>query len=234
LKAGRHDIPSLEEKIGYVFRDKSLAAEALTHKSYSHEHPKKAPAHNERLEFLGDSVLGLAVADYLFRLNTGHRESAMSKVKSFIVKGKILSDVARELSLGEHLLLGKGEDDTGGREKDSILSDALEAIIGAVYMDAGLEKARELVLRLLVGKMDDAMSSGGVVDYKSDLQEICQMKFGVLPEYLLIKQGGEEHRKTFVYEVRISGKCYGKGKGRSKKDAQTEAAREAVSALSGE
>lgn len=234
MKGGRLDIPSLEEKMGYEFHDKSLAAEALTHKSYSHEHPKKAPTHNERLEFLGDSVLGLAVADHLFRLDTGHRESAMSKLKSFIVKGAILSEVARDISLGEYLLLGKGEDDSGGREKDSILSDALEAIIGAVYLDAGFNEAREFVLRMLSGKLEDAILSGGVVDYKSDLQEISQMKFGVLPEYFLVRQKGEEHRKTFVYEVHIAGQCYGKGTGRSKKEAQTEAARKGVSALSGE
>jgi ribonuclease-3 len=232
LRKPSPDISTLEEKIGYRFGNGKLLPEALTHKSFHHENPRKAPAHNERLEFLGDSVLGLVIVDYLFRLGSGYKESTMSKIKSFIVKGKILSEIAASISLGDYIRIGRGEEDTGGRGKTSILSNTLEALIGAVYIDGGLKEARALVYRLFKEKLDAAIKYGDFHDYKTDLQEMSQMRLGVLPEYRLVGEKGSEHKRVFAYEVYISGERFGHGTGRSKKEAQAAAAKEALKALS--
>jgi ribonuclease-3 len=222
------DTDSLEKKIGYSFRDKDILLEALTHKSLHYENPKEAPVYNERLEFLGDSVISLAVVESLFNLRGRHQESEMSKIKSFVVKGAALAAVAQEISLGDYLRLGKGEEDTGGRKKVSILANALEALIGAVHIDGGIENARRCVERLLGDRLVEAVESGQYHDYKTEIQEECQMLFGKLPEYRLTAQKGLEHEKTFEVEVFISDEPYGKGIGRSKKEAQTAAAKEAM------
>jgi ribonuclease-3 len=227
-----HDISELEKNIGYEFKDKTLLLEALTHKSFQHENPRSAPHHNERLEFLGDSVLGMVVVDYLFNSRDRYTESMMSKIKSYIVKSKVLSEIAKGISLGNYLRLGKGEEETGGRNKVSILSDAMEALVGAVYIDGGYEKSKSLVLRLFKEKIDAAIKSRDFHDYKSELQEESQMRFGVLPEYRLVKEEGQEHKKVFTVEVFIAGERYGQGRGRSKKEAQTLAAKEALKNLS--
>ena len=222
---------ALEEKIGYRFKDRAILIEALTHKSLHYENPGEAPSHNERLEFLGDSVLALVVVEHLYKLRDRHPESEMSKIKSFIVKGAMLSAVAREISLGSHLRLGKGEKDTGGSNKVSILANALEALIGAVYVDGGIQSASQCVGRLLGERLEAAVESGQYHDYKTELQEECQMRFGTLPEYRLTEQKGLEHEKTFEVEVFVSDEPYGRGAGRSKKEAQTSAAKEAMKKL---
>lgn len=222
------DIAKLEKGLGYSFNNRELINEALTHKSFHHENPDKVLTNNERLEFLGDSVLGLTVVEYLFNCNPGLSEALMSKIKSYIVRGSLLSEVAAELNLGLHLRLGKGEDDTGGRRKENVLADAMEAVIGAVYIDSGYAAAREVILRLLKKKIISVITSGQYCDYKTELQEKSQMVFGVLPEYRVIKQEGEEHLKTFTVNVFIAGEKYGRGVGKSKKEAQTEAAKEAL------
>lgn len=222
------DASGLQKSIGYSFTHGGLLLEALTHKSFHHENPEEAPAHNERLEFLGDSVLGLIVARHLFAAEGGYPESMMSKIKAHIVKGAVLSEVAREISLGDYLRLGKGEEETGGRQKTSILSNALEALLGAVYMDGGYEEARGLVLRLFKERLDRAMASGQFHDYKTELQEESQVLFRTLPEYRLVKEEGKEHKKIFTVEVFISGTGYGTGRGKSKKEAQALAAMEAL------
>lgn len=232
MRENAFDSAGLEEKIGYSFRNKDFLAEALTHKSYYHEHPGEAAAHNERLEFLGDSVLGMAVVDFLFKLENMYDESTMSKIKSYVVKKAVLSDMAAELSLGSYLRVGKGEEDTGGRNKSSILSDAMEAVIGAVYCDAGFEAARDFVIRLFRKRIEKAVRSGNYHDYKTELQEKCQNIFGVLPDYRLIAEEGQEHEKLFTIEVYIQGERRGSGTGGSKKEAQQAAAREALSSLS--
>lgn len=221
-------LSELQRVIGYGFSDRNILLEALTHKSFHHENPEEAPAHNERLEFLGDSVLGLIVAHHLFASEGGYPESMMSKIKSYIVKGAVLSEVAREISLGSHLRLGKGEEETGGRQKPSILSNALEALLGAVYVDGGYEEARRLILRLFRERLDAAAASGQFHDYKTELQEESQVRFRTLPVYELLNEEGQEHRKIFTVEVSIAGKGYGTGRGRSKKEAQALAAREAL------
>lgn len=221
----------LEDTLGYSFRDNGLLTEALTHKSYRHENPEKSLSDNERLEFLGDSVLGLAIAGYLFNSRPELSESAMSKIKSFIVKGSLLSEVASKIRLGRFLRLGRGEEDTGGRRKKSILADALEGVIGAIYIDGGYEPARDAILRLFEEKLHEAISSGQYHDYKTELQEKSQMLFGALPEYRLTGQAGAEHSRVFTVDVFVSGRRFGCGTGKNKKEAETLAAKEALEIL---
>jgi ribonuclease-3 len=221
-------LSQLQKDIGHKFRDPNLLVEAITHKSFQHEYPEKAESHNERLEFMGDSVLGLVVADYLFKRFNDLTEAEMSRIKSHLVKRKVLADIASGISLGNYLRVGKGEEGSGGRMKLSILANAMEAVIGAVFEDAGYDRSRDVVLKLLREKMDEAIASGDYTDYKSQLQELCQTRFGCLPEYRLAAQEGEEHKKTFKFEVLIKGRVMGAGTGRSKKEAQIRAAGEAL------
>lgn len=225
------NLENLEKDLGYSFNNSQLLIDALTHRSFHHENPDKASSHNERLEFLGDSVLGLVIVEYLFNYNKGLTESLMSKIKSYLVRGSILAEIGNEISLGKYLRLGKGEDETGGRRKKSILADALEAVFGAIYIDAGYTTASGTVLRLFDGRIISVISSKQYYDYKTELQEKSQTIFGVLPEYCLVSQEGDEHRKTFTVEVFIKDERFGSGRGKSKKEAQTIAAKEAIERL---
>lgn len=218
----------LERHLGYIFDHKDLLTEALTHRSFYYEHPDESIAHNERLEFLGDSVLGFVIVEYLFLSDKHMTESAMAKIKSYLVKESILSEIAGVLSLGKYLRLGKGEEATGGRTKKSLLSDAIESVLGAVYLEGGYQKAREVVLRLFKEKIDNVIYSEVFYDFKTELQERTQLLFSSLPEYRVIRQEGEEHKKVFTIEVYIDGKRFGRGTGKSKKEAQTFAAKEAL------
>jgi ribonuclease-3 len=224
-------IAEFEKRLGYQFKNKKLLIEALTHRSFFHEHPEKAATHNERLEFLGDSVLGFVIVEFLFSSHLHFTESVMAKIKSYLVRESVLSEIAGSLSLGKYLRIGKGEEATGGRAKKSLLADALEAVLGAVYLDGGYRKARELILRLFRRKIDSIMVSGEFHDFKTELQEKTQSLFGVLPEYRVIKQEGEEHKKVFTIGAFIKEKRFGSGSGKSKKEAETLAAREALSRL---
>lgn len=221
----------LESTVGHSFDNKGLLLEALTHKSFHHENPDEAPSHNERLEFLGDSVLGLVVVEHLFRFDRNYSESTMSKIKSYLVKESVLADIAKDISLGEYLRLGKGEIETGGREKRSILANAMEAVFGAIYLDGGYERTRDIILKLLKHKVDVAISSEQFFDFKTELQEESQLRFGVLPQYKIVKQEGEEHKKVFTVDVFIKDSKFGSGTGRSKKEAETIAAKEALSKI---
>ncbi|MGB9716738.1 MAG: ribonuclease III [Thermodesulfovibrionales bacterium] len=224
----------MEKRLGYVFKDKKLLIEALTHRSFYHENPDKTIFHNERLEFLGDSVLGLVIVEYLFLSEKKFKESEMAKIKSHLVKESVLSDIANSISLGKYLRLGKGEEATGGRTKKSILADAVEALLGAVYLDGSYKKVKSIILRLFKKEIDTLMDSNRFYDFKTELQEKTQMLFGVLPEYRVIKQEGKEHDKIFTIDVLIEGRRFGRGSGRSKKEAETFAAREALLKLSSE
>jgi len=224
-------IAEFEKRLGYQFKNKNLLLEALTHRSFSYENPDKVSSHNERLEFLGDSVLGLVIVEYLFSLYPHLTESRMAKLKSYLVKGTVLYEIAHSLSIGKYLRLGKGEETTGGRAKKSILADSLEAVLGAIYLDGDYRKVRNIILGLLKEKIDTILESGEFYDFKTELQEMTQFLFGVLPEYRMIRQEWEEHRKVFSVEVFIKGKKFGTGSGRSKKEAETYAAREALSRL---
>lgn len=225
------NLENLEKALGYSFKNRALLTEALTHKSFHHENPDKVSSYNERLEFIGDSVLGLIIVEYLFNYNKQFTESEMSKIKSYLVRGSLLSEIAVSISLGEYLKLGKGEEETGGRTKKSLLANAMEAVFGAIYLDSGYEHARDSILGLFIEKILSVISSGQYHDYKTELQEKSQMRFGMLPEYRIIRQEGEEHRKTFTAEVFIAGERFGRGTGKSKKEAQTIAAKEAMEKL---
>ncbi len=225
------NLENLERALGLSFRKKDLLSEALTHRSFHHENPDRVPFYNERLEFIGDSVLGLVVVEYLFNHRPEFTEAEMSKIKSHVVRGSLLSEVAGGISLGSYLRLGRGEDETGGRTKKSVLANAMEAVFGAVYLDAGYEAARKTVLRLFEQRILDAIRSGEYHSYKTELQEESQTRFGVLPDYRIVGQEGEEHRKVFTAEVFIAGKRCGSGTGKNKKEAQTAAAKEALERL---
>jgi ribonuclease-3 len=224
-------IAELEKRLGYPFKKKELLIEALTHRSFYHENPDKADACNERLEFLGDSVLGFVIVEYLFLLDSRLTESVMAKTKSYLVKESVLFEIANSISLGKYLRLGKGEEATGGRTKGSLLADAVEAVLGAVYLDGGYKKAKELILKLFREKIDAILSSGEFHDFKTVLQEKTQLLFNTIPEYKIIKQEGKEHKKIFTVEVYVTGEMFGTGRGRSKKEAETLAAKEALHKL---
>ncbi|HSW63377.1 MAG TPA: ribonuclease III [Dissulfurispiraceae bacterium] len=226
------NIAELEAALGYHFRNAAYLEEAVTHKSYQHEHAERSHHYNERLEFLGDSVLGLTVAETLFSLEASFTEADMSKLKAHLVNKTVLHDIGRSLQIGHYMRLGKGEESTQGRQKQSILANAVEALIGAIFLDSGYPATKEVILRIYGNRISDAVTRREWYDYKSALQEHCQGAFGVLPDYRVIKQEGQEHKKVFTIEVLIQGQTYGRGVGKSKKDAQMAAAREALSRIS--
>lgn len=209
----------LEHKIQYSFKDKTLLIKAMTHSSYINEHGLKKQDCNERLEFLGDAILELYSSRFLYENNPELMEGELSKKRASLVCEKSLANAARALRLGEILRLGKGMELSGGRSYDSILSDAFEALLAAIYLDGGEQKASELVHRFVLKETGSSEES----DPKTALQELLQ-KHNRTPEYVLLSESGPEHEKKFEYEVRIDGIRYGKGSGRSKKAAQMEAA----------
>ena len=217
---------SLEEVIGYRFRDKELLEEALTHKSHATEHG--AARHNERLEFLGDSILGLIVSYYLFQKNPSENEGFLSKSKSAIVSRANLARWAEAIGLGRHLYLGAGEHMTGGERRHSILANAIEAVLGAVYLDGGLAPVEKLVIPWLERQAPETLDA----DYKSALQELIQKKHKRPPDYELMNETGPEHDKLFTIRVYLGRKTLGLGSGRNKKEAQQAAAKNALDYLS--
>lgn len=214
----------LAERLGWEVADQELFAQALAHRSWCAEHAGKEP--NERLEFLGDAVLGLIVTDYLFRSYPELPEGELAKARAAVVNSVSLAGAARDLRLGEALLLGKGEDSSGGRLKPSILADAMEAVIGAIYLDAGYTVAETIVLRLFEERLQGAAKGPGEDDYKTRLQEFCAQSYDELPLYR-VTDSGPDHAKVFVAEVLVSGQPRGRGEGRSKKQAEQMAARDA-------
>jgi ribonuclease-3 len=218
---------TLERSLGYDFDDPELLALALIHRSVSSE--ENSNLDNERLEFLGDAVLQLAVTDYLYAQFPKLAEGKLAKVRAGVVSRPTLADVARSIDLGAHIKLTAAEDRTGGRDKDSIMADALEAVIGAVYLDAGLEAATGLVLRLWGDRIDDRAKRPGLKDYKTRLQEVVA-KDGRRPEYLT-EGSGPDHEPSFVARVEVEGVLLGMGSGRSKKEAEQAAAQQALETL---
>jgi ribonuclease-3 len=215
-------LTDLAGRLGHTFGDGELLSRALAHRSWCAETPGNPS--NERLEFLGDAVLGLVVTDHIFRSYPLLPEGELAKVRASVVSAAALAEVAAELDLGEALLLGKGEDASGGREKPSILADALEAVIGAVYLDAGWDGAAAVVLGLLGDRIAEAAAGPGGQDYKTRLQELSARSFEDVPSYLVVDEG-PDHAKRFFATVIVGGRPRGKGEGRSKKQAEQAAAR---------
>jgi ribonuclease-3 len=221
----------LEAKLGHTFKDRTLLLQALTHKSYANENREEGSQHNERLEFLGDTVLDFIVSDLLMKLCPESPEGELSKLRSVIVSEANLSEAARSLGLGAYLLLGRGEEQTGGRDKSSLLANALEAVIAALYLDGGIDAAFGFVRRQFELDIREMATSGRTFDSKTELQEYCQSTFGELPAYTVTSESGPDHLKLFEVEIVAGGRPLGRGQGRSKKEAEQNAARIALEAL---
>jgi ribonuclease-3 len=214
-------LDTLETNIGVRFDDRSILLRSLAHRSWCAENGE--PESNERLEFLGDSVLGLVVTHYVFERFPDLPEGQLSEVRAGVVNARVLAELATELDLGAHLLLGKGEDAAGGRAKQSILADAFEAVVAAVYLDQGFAVARDLVMRCLSERIADAAAGPGGRDYKTRLQEATAAGSLGRPRYV-VRDEGPDHAKQFFAMVYVSDRLYGEGEGRSKKQAEQSAA----------
>jgi ribonuclease III len=224
-------IKALEKGIGYSFKKASFLKRALTHKSYANERKLSAEEHNERLEFLGDAVLELAVSELLMKRYPDFSEGDLSKMRAAIVNEKQLASLARNFRLGDYLYLGRGEEQTSGREKSSLLADAYEAILGGIYLDRGVKKAFQVIQKHYSNLLDQTPPHAFYQDYKTELQERCQSLYRAIPRYKLVAERGPDHDKTFDVEIYIRNQIMGRGFGRSKKEAEQEAAREALEKL---
>ena len=223
---GYTDLSLFQEKLGYQFKDDTYLNIALTHSSFANE-GKKGDICNERQEFLGDAVLSIIVSDYLFRNHATMPEGDLTKLRAALVCEKALCLYANELGLGDFLLLGRGEESSGGRQRPSILADAFEAIIAAIYLDGGIEPAREFVLRYVVPTIGNH-TKVAFKDYKTILQEIIQKNPEERVTYVLVEESGPDHNKRFVVEVHLNSNIIGRGEGRSKKSAEQAAAQMAL------
>jgi ribonuclease III len=217
----------LEGRLGYTL-EPALLVRALTHRSFAYENGGLPT--NERLEFLGDSVLGLVVTDTLYRIHPDLPEGQLAKLRAAVVNSRALADVSRGLDLGAFIRLGRGEEGTGGRDKSSILADTLEALIGAVYLDQGLDAASALVHRLFDPLIEESSNLGAGLDWKTSLQELTAMVSIGVPEYV-VAESGPDHQKSFTAAARVGGESYGSGTGRSKKEAEQKAAQSAWHAI---
>lgn len=230
----RSRTPDVYAMLGYTFRQPHLLEEALTHKSHVNEAKEKRRRHNERLEFVGDAVLALVISEHLAATYPDANEGELSKLKAQLVSESTLAGVAKRLGLGELLKLGRGEELTRGRQKTSLLADAMEAVLAAVYLDGGLDSVRELTLRAFQPEFQDVKNrlegdnSIDTLDYKTQLQEWCQKRFEGLPQYVTVRETGPDHQKTFEVQLLIQGDVVGLGEGRSKKEAEQMAAKQGL------
>jgi ribonuclease-3 len=225
------DLITWQQSLGITFNNISLLEQALVHSSYVNENPGLAPTSNERLEFLGDAVLGLVVAERLYQDFPQFTEGQMTRLRATLVRRETLARMAQAIGLGDHLYLGKGEETSGGRQKPVNLAGAIEAVIGAIFLDQGLARARDFTLGLLEADLQKAVTRGDIIDYKSELQELIQAREQQTPTYHVIESTGPEHDKRFTVEVRVGDVLLGLGSGRSKKAAESEAARAALEKL---
>jgi ribonuclease-3 len=227
--ARKEQLAKLEEALGYRFQHLELLNQALTHKSYVHE--QRGPGqHNERLEFLGDAALGLVISNHCYR-RFGHlAEGELSKLRASLVNDGNLARIARHLDLGAFLLVGRGEEQTGGRAKASLLADTFEAVLAAIYLDSSLADVHQVILRCFEEDLDTIINEG-YKDYKSELQEYTQEKFGCVPIYTVVRERGPDHDKVFEVEIAIRRQAQGCGTGKSKKEAEQKAARTVLQAL---
>jgi ribonuclease III len=218
----------LQKKIGIKFKDKKLLETAFVHKSYINEHKDEDLEDNERLEFLGDAVLELVATEYLFRNHPEQTEGEMTNFRSALVKGKHLAQIAKDLELGQYLSLSHGEENSGGREKNYILANTVESLIGAIYLDQGFTPSKVFITNFILIKLDDIIEQNLHIDPKSRFQEIVQEKEDVTPEYKVLEAKGPDHDKKFVSGVYIDEKLIEKGKGSSKQKSEEDAAKNAL------
>ena len=225
------DLAVLQQILGVSFKDLSLLEQALVHSSYVNENPGSALTSNERLEFLGDAVLGLVIAEKLYHDLPSFTEGEMTKLRATLVCRDTLAQAARAVGLGDYLYLGKGEEASGGRHKPVNLAGALEAMIATIYLDQGPATTKDFILRLFNKEFQKVVSQGAEVNYKSQLQELIQAREQQTPTYHVIEATGPDHDKRFTVEVKVGDTVLGRGSGRSKKEAETEAARSALERL---
>lgn len=228
-------VARLQQRLGYTFADPALLRQALTHRSHANENPDDTGGHNERLEFLGDTVLDFVVSDELMARHPDRPEGELSKFRASLVSEPALAEIARDLSLGEALRMGRGEELSGGRHKDSLLSDALEALLAAVYLDSrhrdGMAAVRRTVLALFAGRLDQPSRVPSLRDFKTALQEAVHRRYKDTVSYGIVRESGADHEKVFEVAVRFRGSELGRGTGRSKKQAEQAAARVALQQL---
>jgi len=226
-----HHLAQLQEALGVKFKDPSLLEQALVHRSYLNETRAQGLESNERLEFLGDAVLGLVISQQLCADFPDLDEGELTRLKTSLIRWETLARAADRLSLGEHLLLGHGEETTGGRQRPSNLARALEAVIGATFLDRGLDKTRDFILRCLAPDFADVEDGQVALDSKSRLQQLAQSHWHETPIYRTVAATGPDHAKVFTVEVQVADRTLGRGRGRSKKEAESEAARQAVETI---
>lgn len=222
-------LADIQQRIAYPFSNIELLERALTHKSYANEN--RVPYHNERMEFLGDAVLNLVVSEYLMKTCPDSTEGDLSRLRAAVVSEPALAAIAREIGLGRYILLGRGEEQTGGRDKGSLLANCLEALIASIYLDTGKESADAFVIRFFENIIQKTCTSRGTLDHKTKLQELCQERLRQLPEYKVVSESGPDHQKQFEVEVWIKGQVSGRGIGRNKKEAEQRAAKAALARL---
>ncbi|SCZ76914.1 ribonuclease III [Acidaminobacter hydrogenoformans] len=225
------DYKHFESVVGHRFKDRKLLIEALTHSSYSNERRNENVQNNERLEFLGDAVLSIAISERLFKLYTELPEGELTKIRAKVVCEATLSDCAKRMKLGEAMRFGRGEEMTGGRQRASILADAFEALIAAIYLDSGMETAARFVCQQMEKPLQDAISGKVFLDYKTHLQELIQTQRDNRIRYEIVREEGPDHSKVFHTQVLLNEEVVGAGQGRSKKEAEQEAARAAIASL---
>ena len=218
----------LMEKINYRFKNEGYLKEALTHRSFSNENDKTKKFDNEKLEFLGDAVLNLITTEYIYNLEKDKNEGELAKLKSQIISEPVFSAIEHDLKLGDYLYLSNGEILSGGRERKSILGDAFEALMGAIFKDSDYYTTKDIALKFLLEKINNLEEIEGTGDYKTILQEVFQSKYRKMPEYELLSTKGPDHNKEFKIAVKLDNKIYGVGIGKSKKEAEKNAAREAL------
>jgi len=221
-------LANLEKSIDYWFEDKNLLFKAVTHTSYAHENAHENIMHNERLEFLGDSALGLTLAEYLFEKYPEKREGKLSLMKSWLESEIQLAMIAEEINLGSYLFIGVGEEKSNGRKRNALLADAMEAVIGAVYLDGGFEKTKSLIFHLFDGHLQNIYKEAEKINFKNILQMKLQKTGKSIPKYFSVSCQGPSHQKEFVVNVKLGNETLGKGKGKSKKEAEMNAAENAL------
>jgi ribonuclease-3 len=227
------DLDALQATLGVNFKDESLLQQALVHRSYLNENPALHLVSNERLEFLGDAVLGFVVANELYSRFPDFSEGELTKLRAALVRGETLTRIALSLQLGDYLYLGHGEEESGGRSRSRNLSCTLEAVIGAVFLDGGLDAAESFILEMLHGELEGVVEDKFAADYKSRLQQLIQSERKITPVYRTIEEVGPDHAKTFTVEVLAGDIILGRGSGRSKRAAEVDAARHALQGLMG-